>query len=79
MDYPDSQGPAFLQGMGGKATFQLDPCSEYIFQDVGGEHYLELIVTDGTVDYDAQARKRIIQGGYAYVSWWLDVGNVCTK
>lgn len=79
MDYPDYHEPPFLQGMGSKASFQLDPCSVYIFKQIGGIHYLELIVTDGTVEYDVTAQERVINGGYAYISWFLDVRDICSK
>jgi len=78
LDYPDAAGPAIMSGLGGFKTVSINPCSR-LYQDIltpGSTHLLELIVTDGTVEYDP-VLGRTIQGGYVYVVWWVEVNASC--
>jgi hypothetical protein len=71
LSYPDFTQPrnaAFT----GSPSIKLNAC---YFSEVGGElyptgstHLLELIVTDGHINFDAE-QGRSVTGGYAYISW----------
>ncbi len=80
LDYPDSAGPAIMSGLGGFKTVSINPCSR-LYRDIltpGSTHLLELVVTDGTVEYDP-VLGRTIQGGYVYVAWWIEVNASCPE
>jgi len=60
----------------GQETLVINQCAQEFKSKLGiGAHLLELIVTDGEVNFDSSGIT--ITGGFATVSWWLDVEEPC--
>jgi hypothetical protein len=60
-----------------KAQFiTFDPCRQDLDLVFGDSYMLELFVVDGEIELDPE-EGRTVNGGYAYVSWWLQMDTTC--